>query len=249
MVTQDPAAAHKLSELTQAARAHQLGEMAAGLAHEINQPLAAVMYTLSGAVRRARGGELNNAQMVEVLQTAIAQTHRAAEIVTRMRGMVAREAPQPVPVCLNAVAREMLDLARLGGSEPAIHLTEELAPSLPPVLGDRVQLEQVIFNLLTNALHAARQTAQRDGRILVRTACDGEAVEVSVWDNGPGLQPESRQRMFDPFFSTKRQGLGLGLAICQTIVEDHGGRIWAEPVAGGGLQLRLRLPLATGTME
>lgn len=234
----------KLSEMERSARAHQLGEMAAGIAHEINQPLAAVMYTLSGAVRRARGGELNNAQMVDVLQTAIAQTHRASEIITRMRGMVARQALQQVPVCLNAVAREMLDLARLGGGEPDVHLSDELAPNLPPVLGDRVQLEQVVFNLLTNALHAARQTAQREGRVLVRTASDGEAVEVSVWDNGPGLLPESRQRMFEPFFTTKREGLGLGLAICQTIVEDHGGRIWAEPVPDGGLQLRLRLPLA-----
>lgn len=243
------AANRKLTEIERASRLHQLGEMAAGLAHEINQPLAAIMYTLSGAVRRARGGELNNAQMLDVLQAAIAHTQRAAEIVARVRGLTTRPVPDKTRVCLNAVVREMLELSRLGDSErdgPPVHLLEELAPHLPPVLGDKVQLEQVMLNLLTNAIHAARQTGQRDGRVLVRSDGDSQTVEVSVWDNGPGLAPAERQRMFEPFFTTKPDGIGLGLAICQTIVEDHGGHIRAEATPEGGLLLSLRLPAATG---
>jgi len=243
-----PAASRKLTEVERVSRLLQLGEMAAGLAHEINQPLAAIMYTLSGAVRRARGGEFNNAQMLDVLQAAIAHTHRASEIVTRVRGLVTRQAPDKTCVSINDVAREMLELSRLGSESPdgrPVCLLDELAPGLPPVLGDKVQLEQVMLNLLTNATHAARRTPQREGRVVVHTASDGETVEVSVWDNGPGLAPADRQRMFEPFFTTKPEGVGLGLAICQTIVEDHGGHIHAEPAPGGGLRLWLRLPVAT----
>ncbi|OGT89484.1 MAG: hypothetical protein A2514_04715 [Gammaproteobacteria bacterium RIFOXYD12_FULL_61_37] len=244
-----PAASRKLTEIERAARLHQLGELAAGLAHEINQPLAAITYTLSGALRRARRGELNNAQMLDVLQAAIAHTHRASEIVTRVRGLVTRQAPEKTRVCINRVVREMLELSRLGKGERGVRpvrLLDELAPDLPPVLGDKVQLEQVMLNLLANAIHAARQTGQREGRVLVRTRGDRQAVELSVWDNGPGLVPAQRQRMFEPFFTTKPDGvgLGLGLAICQTIVEDHGGRIRAEPAPEGGLLLSLRLPVA-----
>ena len=227
-----PAASRKLTEIERAARLHQLGELAAGLAHEINQPLAAITYTLSGA-----------------LQAAIAHTHRASEIVTRVRGLVTRQAPEKTRVCINRVVREMLELSRLGKGERGVRpvrLLDELAPDLPPVLGDKVQLEQVMLNLLANAIHAARQTGQREGRVLVRTRGDRQAVELSVWDNGPGLVPAQRQRMFEPFFTTKPDGvgLGLGLAICQTIVEDHGGRIRAEPAPEGGLLLSLRLPVA-----
>lgn len=247
-----PAASRKLTEIERVARLHQLGELAAGLAHEINQPLAAIMYTLSGAVRRARGGELNNAQMLDVLQAAIAHTHRASEIVTRVRGLVTRQVPDKVPVCINTVAREMLEMSRIGNGghdELPVRLLDELAPELPPVLGDKVQLEQVMLNLLANAIHAARQTRQREGRVIVRTTGDSQTVKVSVWDNGPGLVPADRKRMFEPFFTTKPEGIGLGLAICQTIVEDHGGRIHAEPAPGGGLLLCLRLPVAAGEMQ
>lgn len=239
----------KLTEIERVSRLLQLGEMAAGLAHEINQPLAAIMYTLSGAVRRARGGELNNAQMLDVLQAAIAHTHRASEIVTRVRGLVTRQAPDMNPVCINMVARDMLELSRLDNGEHdgrPVRMLDELAPDLPPVCGDKVQLEQVLFNLLANAIHAARRTGQREGRVIVRTAADRQWVDVSVWDNGPGLAPTDRQRMFEPFFTTKPEGIGLGLAICQTIAEAHGGRIRAEPALEGGLTLMLRLPAATG---
>jgi C4-dicarboxylate-specific signal transduction histidine kinase len=246
------AAGRRQIEMERVLRRQELGELAAGLAHEINQPLAAIMYTLSGAVRRARGGELNNAQMLDVLQAAIAHTHRASEIVTRVRGLLTQQAPPKAGVCLNEVARGMLELSRLGdemSDESKTHpvrLLQELAPELPPVLGDRVQLEQVALNLLTNAIHAARQTPQREGRVLVCTVSDGQTVELSVWDNGPGLKPADRQRMFEPFFTTKPEGIGLGLAICQTIVEDHGGSIRAEPTVEGGLRLWLRLPVASG---
>lgn len=252
MATQTPAASHKLAEIERVSRLHQLVEMAAGLAHELNQPLAAITYTLSGAVRRARGGELNNAQMLDVLQAAIAHTHRASEIVTRVRGMVTQQAQDKTRIGINDVAREMIEVCRLDNETRdgcPVLLLDELAPDLPPVFGDKVQLEQVMLNLLTNAIHAARQTPQREGRVVVHTASDGKTVELSVSDNGPGLKPADRQRMFEPFFTTKSEGLGLGLAICQTIVEDHGGRIRAEPAPEGGLRLWLRLPVANGDLQ
>lgn len=244
MPIESPATRLKLAELERAARIHQLGEMAAGLAHEINQPLAAITYTLSGALRRARNGEINNAQVIEMLQTAIDQIHRAASIITRMRGLVTRQTPGKARVCLNEVVREMLELSRIGNTKRPVDLVEELAPDLPPVLGDKVQLEQVVLNLLANAIHAAHQTPQREARVVLSTASDGQTVDLRVWDNGPSLTPAHRQRMFEPFFTTKSDGIGLGLAICQTITEDHGGRIWAEPTVEGGLRLNLRLPAA-----
>lgn len=245
MFVEFPGTNLKLSELERVAHLHQLGEMAAGLAHELNQPLAVIMYTLSGAVRRARAGELDNAQMLDVLQATVAHTRRVADIVARVRKLVAQQPTDKTCVCLNKVVREMLELPRFASGGQQVRVVEELAPILPPVLGDAVQLEQVILNLLSNAIHAASQTQEREGRVLVRTASDTAVVELSVWDNGPGLSPAARRRMFEPFFTTKPEGFGLGLTICQTIIEDHNGRIWAEPAPEGGLRLCMRLPITT----
>ncbi len=232
------------AELERAGRISQLGELAAGLAHEINQPLAAIIYTLAGAANRARAGALNNAQMLEALQAAIAHAHRSADVLARIRDMANRHAPRRLPLRLNELAFEVIDLCALSAREGGVRLRLEPAPALPEIEADRVQIEQVLLNLVRNGIDAV---VEEDGlwrEVLVSTALtDRQTVEVSVEDSGTGRAPEELKRVFEPFFTTKPEGMGLGLAICQRIIEDHGGRLWAMNRAEGGLCLRFALPV------
>ena len=237
-------ATQRQAKLERMARINQLGEMAAGLAHEINQPLAALTYTLTGAIHRARDGNLNPAQTLEALQAAIAHAHRAAGIVSRVRDLAGRHERTQAPLQLNAVVSEMAELARSMTSRVGATLLTELEPRLPLVTADKVQIEQVLLNLIGNGLDAAVEAGGRDRRVLVQTArLDDGAIEVGVEDSGAGMPPERLTRIFEPFYTTKEGGMGLGLSICQTIVEEHGGRIRAENRPEGGARVSFTLPV------
>lgn len=236
----------RTEELERVGRINQLGEMAAGLAHEINQPLAAIIYTLTGAANRARAGDLNNAQMFEALQAAIAQAHRSAGILARIRDMANKHATQRRPLQLNEVAVEMVDLCAQRAAEARVRLRLEPAPHLPEVQADRLQIEQVLLNLLRNGIEAvAAHDSLRREVVLATALVDQGTLEVSVEDSGTGLAPQHLKRVFEPFYTTKADGMGLGLTICQSIVEDHGGALTAAVRAEGGLCLRFTLPLET----
>ncbi|TAN77959.1 MAG: hypothetical protein EPN14_06945 [Gallionella sp.] len=242
--TEKPGGWERKAELERAARINQLGEMTAGLAHEINQPLAAIIYTLTGAVGRAKVGALNNAQMLEVLQTAIAHGHRAAGIITRIRGMAEQHVPDKTRMQLGEVIAEIVELSSSTALRRGVRLRCEAAPSLPAVLADRVQIEQVLLNLIMNGVDAAADARGRHVEVVVSAelASDG-IIWVSVEDSGAGIPPGILTRMFDPFFTTKAHGMGLGLSICQSIVGEHGGTIRAENLREGGARVCFTLPV------
>lgn len=246
---------HRLAELTarrcleleRVARINQVGELAAGLAHEINQPLAAIIYTLTGAAKRASQGALNNAQAEEALRGAIAHAHRAADIVARVREFTMRHRPRRLPLRIEEVIGEMIGLSRHAADAAGVRLIAEIRDGLPPVAADKVQVEQVLLNLIMNGIEAVEAAGRRRRAVVIEADLAAAGMlEVCVEDSGAGAAPEARARLFEPFYTTKEHGMGLGLSICQTIVEEHGGTIRAEPADGGGLRLSFTLPVAEG---
>lgn len=233
------------SEVERVDRINLLGEMAAGLAHEINQPLAALIYTLGGAVNRAKAGALTNAQMFDALQAAIVHAHRSAAIVSRIREMANKHTPHRAAVQLNDVVAEMVELCQFVAASNGVTLRCVTAPRLPWIQADKVQLEQVLLNLIRNGIDAVADASVQCWDVLVRTeVLDEGTLKVSVDDRGPGMAPERMAHMFEPFYTTKEHGMGLGLSICQSIVEEHGGTLCAENLRQGGMRVSFTLKSA-----
>jgi two-component system sensor histidine kinase TtrS len=228
-------------EMEHGARLALLGEMASSLAHEINQPLAAIANYASGCERRLAAGT-DPEGVAEAVHRITGQAERAAGIVKRMRAFVRKRVPEPQTLDLNEPVREALGLFQATAARRGVTASTSLAASLPAVRADRVQIEQVVLNLLKNAADAM---AERPSRHLAVATAEGQgSVEVMVTDNGPGLSPEAREHLFEPFFTTKPDGLGLGLSLSRTIVEAHGGRLWADDAPGGGACFRFTIPIA-----
>lgn len=231
-------------ELLHATRLVSAGQLAAALAHELNQPLtaisnyAAVLQELTSAVGDGHGDMVRDAAM-----KISDQADRAGQIIRRLRGFVAKRESEQEPQDLNQTIDESLALGLVGSSYGNLQVKTNLAPDLPLVRIDRVQIQQVMINLLRNAVDAMENSPRRELR--VATARDGETfVQVSVADTGAGLAPEVLATLFQPFITTKGKGLGIGLSICRSIVESHGGKLWVDPNDGGGAVFRFRLPVA-----
>jgi PAS domain S-box-containing protein len=243
----------RLQELQQeflhVSRLSEAGAMASALAHELNQPLAAATTAVGAAQMMLAEGDPAE-DVGGALELAAEQTLRAGQIVRRLREFVARGGETERAIeDLPRLAREAGTLALVGARESGVAVSFRFAPDLPQVLVDRVQIQQVLFNLMRNAIQAVAErdhVAARGCEVEVSAvpALGAEAVEVSVADTGPGLAPEVAERLFEPFVSTKPDGMGVGLSICRTIVEAHGGRLWAEPRPGGGAVFRFTLPTA-----
>ncbi|HYH23172.1 MAG TPA: PhnD/SsuA/transferrin family substrate-binding protein [Azospirillum sp.] len=232
-------------EMDHVGRLSILGEMASTLAHELNQPLGAIANYARGCTRRLESGTVEAAQLAEATRAIAEQADRAAGIIARIRDFVRKRAPQVGPLDLNEAVRAAVSLCEPLARRDGIAVTLDLADGLPPVSADRVQIEQVVLNLVKNALDAMEDQPRGTAGVTVRTAADGDGrVEVAVADRGHGLSPEARARLFDPFYTTKPAGMGLGLSICRTILESHGGRLWATDNDGGGLVMRFALPVA-----
>lgn len=242
-VRAEETARQRQAELAHVARLGTVGELASNLAHELNQPLAAIVNYIQAGLERARAGRASPEELRKDLENAAAQAHRAGAIVQRIRGFVRKRAPQQAPTDVNALVREATALLAAEVRRCRADLALELAEALPPVAVDAIQIEQVIVNLVFNALEALGTQPPGARRVSVRTG-PGPAggVEVTVRDTGAGLPAEGADRLFEPFFTTKPNGMGLGLKICRTIVEAHGGRIWAESDPAGGAVLRFTLP-------
>lgn len=220
--------ARRSLELERAARISQIGELAAGLAHEINQPLAAIIYTLTGAAKRVSQGVLNSAQTEEALRRAISHAHRAAGIVARVREFTFCRSPQRLPLRIEAVIGEIIELSRHATDAADVRLVAEIRNGLPLIVADKVQVEQVLLNLIMNSVEAVKAAGRHQRAIVIKAdLAEADMVEVCVEDCGDGIMPEARARMFEPFYTTKEHGMGLGLSICQTIVEEHGGASFA----------------------
>jgi PAS domain S-box-containing protein len=233
-----------LADLAHMARLTTMGEMASGLAHELNQPLAAITGYVDAAAEllRARGALPDDVR--QAMEDAAAEAERAGKIIHRMKGFLHRTEPQQTAIDLNLLIREALDLAardiRLSGAR----LQLDLAEDLPPALADRIQIEQVVLNLVRNALEAMQQTRAMDRLLVVTTAQPAAGVvRARFHDTGCGLPADAASKLFLPFYTTKPGGMGMGLAISRTIVTAHGGRLEAAPGLEGGAEFTFTLPV------
>jgi len=227
------------ADYSRAARISMLGELAASIAHEVNQPLSAIVTNAETSLRWLSRDEPNLAK-VEQLTTRVAESaRRASDIVQRIRGMAARREPERVPLDLNEIVGEALLFVRYEIESRSITLSATLEPALPKVLGDRVQLQQVVVNLLVNAVQAQSGPGRID---LSTTASPGGAVVFTIHDSGPGIEPEDLDRIFGTFFTTKDDGIGIGLALCQSIITAHCGTITVSNHPEGGALFQFSLP-------
>jgi signal transduction histidine kinase len=229
--------------LSHLARVSALGQLSGALAHELNQPLASIGSNAEAArlLLKRRPGDL--AQFDEILHDIIQENQRAAEVIRRLRAMLKRGEMRLQPLDVGELIREVLELAHAEVVTRRVTVTASIAPDLPPVLGDRVQLQQVLLNLILNACEAMSDMA--DCRLAVTAATmPNDAVQISIRDNGPGIPKALMDRLFEPFVTTKPEGLGLGLSISRTIVASHGGRLWAENDAAGGATMHCLLRAA-----
>jgi signal transduction histidine kinase len=220
--------------------------MASGLVHEINQPITAINLYAEAGLTRARNSALGSAEAQETLEKIIAQTDRAHAIIQRIRNFARRGKPHYATIQINEIFDDIADFLNLEARRYQIDLHYDIAPELPRVRADALQVQQVILNLVRNALDAMSADAGLEVGLLVisvRAAALSE-VEIAVQDSGPGLTPEALNQLLHPFFTTKLDGLGLGLSISQSIIEAHGGRLWATPNAGRGVTFHFTLPVA-----
>jgi two-component system sensor kinase FixL len=229
-------------ELLHVSRLRSMGEMAAALAHELNQPLTASANYVAAALRLIDGPQPDLAHIRQALRLAAAQTLRSGEIIRRLRAFVERGETARRPEELDALVEEASALALVGLGDRGVTVKFTRDPHLPPVLADRVQVQQVLLNLLRNAVEAMEASPLRE--LTLGTTRWDSMVAVSVADTGSGIPPAIEAQLFQPFVTTKREGMGIGLSVCRAIVEAHGGRLWVEPNPGGGSVFRFTLPVA-----
>jgi PAS domain S-box-containing protein len=228
------------AELAHVTRVTTLGELVGAIAHEINQPLAAVVNNASACLRWLAANNLEEARQSATLITT--DGHRAGEIISRIRALVKKAPPQKDLLDINETILEVIALARSEVQRNRVSLQTQLLNDLPLVLGDRIQLQQVILNLVMNGIEAMSAVTDRSRELLIRSVLLGsDRVLVAVQDSGIGLQPESLDHLFEAFFTTKPKGMGMGLAISRSIIEAHGGQLWAIPNDGPGATFQLTL--------
>ncbi len=229
------------SELVHISRLTAMGEMASTLAHELNQPLSAISNYLKGSRRllEARADE-SSSLMRDALDKAAEQALRAGQIIRRLRDFVARGESEHRVENVKKLVEEASALALVGAKDQAIRVRFDFDPSVELVLADKIQIQQILLNLMRNSVEAMQDSAKRELR-LSAVRVDNDMVQVSVADTGSGLAPEVASQLFQPFVTTKQHGMGVGLSICRTIAESHGGKIWVEANPGGGTVFRFTL--------
>jgi len=235
----------RLEELAHVGRVSTMGEMAAGLAHELNQPLGAISTFAEGAVRLIESGSAESDDLHAAMTEVSEQARRAGRIIHRLRAFVANGAPQKQGCDMRQLVAEVVDLVIMDIRHDQIAFRMDLADDLPPVHADRIQIQQVLLNLMRNAIEALGGSPIGQRRLEVgASAAVGGMLEVAVSDTGPPCAPEQIARFFDAFFTTKDSGIGMGLSISRSIIEAHGGHLWAVPNRDRGLTFRFTLPTA-----
>ena len=236
-------------QLAHVTRVTMLGELAASIAHEVTQPLAAIATNGEASLRWLNRREPNLDEARAAIANLLEASGRATEVIQRIRALARRSDPNHQPLDVNSVAQEAASLVQRELGSHSVSLRLELAPDLPLVRGDRVQLLQVLINLLMNAMQAMDGAAGGPATLSLQTALDSDgSVQCHVSDTGPGIAPDHLPRLFEAFFSTKDNGMGMGLPICRSIIETHGGRIWARSSIGAGATLSFALP-AMGSQD
>ena len=236
------------AELAHVTRVMTLGELTASIAHEVNQPLAAIVTNGNACLRWLAGPQPNFDEAQHAVERIIKDSYRASEVISRVRSLVKKAPPRNDPVDLNDVILEVFALAQSEAGRSRVILNSKLADGLPPVLGDRVQLQQVILNLVVNGIEAMSDTNEGERELTVSSSKDeSNNLVVAVRDSGHGLDAANLERVFDAFFTTKSHGMGMGLAISRTIIESHGGRLWATSNSPKGAVFQFTLPAASET--
>ena len=232
--------------LAHAARAATLGEMSASIAHEVNQPLAGIVTNGEAALRWLDRGEPELSEARGAIERMVRDGERASQVVKRLRALARKAPAQTVRLDLNEVIAESVALVQREIHNHRTALQLDLASSLPAVVADRVELQQVVINLVANSLQAMEAVPDRPRHLVIRSFAQADEVVVSVRDSGIGIEPSSMNRLFNAFFTTKADGMGMGLSICRSIIQSHGGRIWASNNTGPGMTFQFALPLKAG---
>jgi signal transduction histidine kinase len=231
-----------IAELTYMNRVASAGLLSASIAHEVNQPLAGIVFTANAALRRLPAEMPNSGEVRRALSQIVEAGHRAGEIITNVKAMFKKDdAQKNAPVDINALIRDVLGLVYIDLRKHSIESQIDLGQQLPPVIGNEVQLRQVILNLVMNAIEAMGSAHFRVLTIKSELNESG-AIHVAVEDTGSGIDPSNLARIFKPLFTTKARGTGMGLSICYSIIASHGGKIWASPVAPTGSAFQFELP-------
>ncbi|MEK1923819.1 MAG: ATP-binding protein, partial [Rhizobium giardinii] len=233
-----------LGQLAHANRVATMGQLTASIAHEVNQPIAASVTNAQAALRWLGAHPPNLEEVVQALGRIVENGKRAGDVIGRIRALVKKEPPHRRRFDLNEAVRHVIALIRIEVLRQGVSLRTEFATSLPAMNGDRVQLQQVILNLIMNSVEAMSGTngEERELTIITETEASGTVV-VRVRDSGPGLDPQCMDRLFEAFYTTKSSGMGMGLAICRSIIEDHGGRLWATANVPRGAVFQFTLPV------
>jgi two-component system sensor histidine kinase DctS len=229
-------------KLAATARLVTVGEMASTMAHELNQPLSAIASYTTGCLNLLESGGGPRAELEEALRKTGQQAQRAGRIIRRVHDFVRKREPTRTAVRINAVVEEAVGFADADARRRLVRIDVALGAEGPELRGDPVLLQQVVLNLLRNAMDAMAETAREARAILVATSAGPDGVTVSIADRGAGIPSEVREHLFQPFYTTKAEGMGMGLNICRSILELHGGRVWADPNPGGGTIFSFSIP-------
>jgi C4-dicarboxylate-specific signal transduction histidine kinase len=236
------------AELAHAMRVATLGELAATLAHELNQPLAAILSNAQAARRFIANDAITTEELCSIFDDIVRDDKRAGGVLHNLRAMVSKGPVKRELCCLNELVREVADLMHAEMLREDIAMRMNLIPDPPKVEGARVELQQVLMNLLINSVQAMKDVRPEDRILEVETLSDSHMAMFSIRDHGRGIPPDRLPSIFEPFFTTKPNGLGMGLSICRRILENHGGRIQAENDEPGGARFTVWLPIAGRTV-
>jgi C4-dicarboxylate-specific signal transduction histidine kinase len=231
------------SELAHVARLSTMGEMATGLAHELNQPLTAIVNYTSGCLRRLQGGQQVDQPIIEAMQRAVEGASRASEIVRHLREFIRKDDAQLTRFAINDALQAVVRLLEREARQQHVALVLQLEEDLPSVEANRIQIEQVVLNLVKNAIEASACAGGEGLQVVLSTRARGAAIEVAVQDSGRGFTSAEAERLFEPFYTTKPDGMGMGLSISRSIIEAHGGTLEASDGQGAGAVFRFTLPL------
>jgi PAS domain S-box-containing protein len=237
-------------QLSRMDRASMKGVLSAGIAHEINQPLAAILSNAQAALRFLKRDPQDLEEVKEALRDIVSDDKRAGEIVHSIRNIMGRHDLKREEIDLNEAVREVLILVKNEALNRRVFISKDLQSDIPPVYGDQIQIQQVILNLLMNALEALGANRGTTSEILLSSRVEeNQGVVLSVSDSGPGIKPDLLVSIFDSFHTTKADGMGVGLSICRSIIENHGGTIWAENRSEGGAVFFFKLPFGENRDE